>query len=227
MYFSSLRTPDQLLTVFLMSSLLWPQDLDSPGTDDSNSDMSGPCYTLKAYIPDQRVTLPVKALLDTVITTSSDGNSQVFRAELRIVAAGGLTDHDYGRDVVCKVAYGHRQIEVLQKEADLYNTKLRHLQGTVVPLMYGCYIDDTEEGLTGVLVLQDCGDPLEYKLKYYKLELRYVCTLANDLPFTHMTSSADSRQSMRCSLFIRPVCNTMTSTSATSSRQKARMAPHA
>ena len=108
MYFSSLRTPDQLLTVFLMSSLLWPKDFDSPETDDAN------CHTLKAYIPDQRVTLPVKALLDTVITTSSDGNSQVFRAELRIVAAGGLTDHDYGGDVVCKVAYDG--LEVVHSE---------------------------------------------------------------------------------------------------------------
>ena len=210
-----------------MSSLLWPQDVESFDTDDSNAESSGPCYTLKAYIPDQHVTLPVKALLDSIITTSSYGNSQVFHAELRIVADGGLTDHDHGGDVVCKVAYGQRQIDVLRKEADFYSTKLRHLQGTVVPLMYGCYIDDTDEGPTGVLVLQDCGIPLEYKLKYYKLELRYVCTFANDSPFTHMTSSADSRQSMRCSLFIRPVCNTMTSTSATSSRQKARMAPHA
>ncbi|RPD55429.1 hypothetical protein L227DRAFT_579631 [Lentinus tigrinus ALCF2SS1-6] len=83
----------------------------------------------------------------------------------------GLTDDR--RRVVCKVAYGERQVEVLQKEADLYNTKLLGLQGKVIPVMHGCYVDVTDKGPTGVLILQYCGVPLTYELKNYALTIRH------------------------------------------------------
>ncbi len=172
-----------------MSSLLWPKfftSFDSDNSDDSDYESSGPpprpdcdssadssesCYVLAAYIADRDVAVPTRAILQTLISVGPDGNSQVFRAELRIVANGRLTEQR--REVVCKVAYGERQIEILRKEADLYNTKLRDLQGRVVPFMYGCYIDDTEEGPTGVLVLQYCGVALTHELKYYTVTIRY------------------------------------------------------
>ncbi len=171
-----------------MSLLLWPKfftSFDSDDSDDSDYESSGPppppdsdssadpsesCYVLAAYIADRDVAVPTRAFLQTLISAGSDGNTQVFRAELRIVANGRLTEQR--REVVCKVAYGERQIEILRKEADLYNTKLRDLQGRVVPLMYGCYIDDTDEGPTGVLILQYCGVALTYELKYYALTIR-------------------------------------------------------
>ncbi|RDX45516.1 hypothetical protein OH76DRAFT_1387779 [Lentinus brumalis] len=176
-----------------MSKLLWPiyfvessdsSDLETSTfthfdlgsrpaelSPESKSSSSDSCYTLKAYIPDRRVTVPFKTFLKKLISASEDGNSQVFRAELRVVANGGLTAQK--RTVVCKVAYGERQIQVLRKESDLYHTKLLSLQGTVVPLMYGCYIDDTDDGRMGVLILQYCGVPLTYELKYYALTVRY------------------------------------------------------
>ncbi|RPD70707.1 hypothetical protein L226DRAFT_574597 [Lentinus tigrinus ALCF2SS1-7] len=166
-----------------MSSLLWPQHFAFPDTDDSDSGSSRPaspsessgslsdsCYSLKPYIPDRSVEDPVRAFLAKLISESSDGNSQVFRAELRVVTKAGLTDNR--RRVVCKVAYGERQVEVLQ-EADLYNTKLLDLQGKVVPVMYGCYIDVTDEGPTGVLILQYCGVPLTYELTNYELTVKH------------------------------------------------------
>ncbi|RDX41267.1 hypothetical protein OH76DRAFT_246790 [Lentinus brumalis] len=177
-----------------MSSLLWPRfftSFDSDDSDDPDSESSGPpslsdsessadpsesCYSLEAYIADRDVAVPTRAFLQTLISAGSDGNTQVFRAELRIVANGRLTEQR--REVVCKVAYGEHQIEILRKEADLYNTKLRNLQGRVVPFMYGCYIDDTEEGPTGVLVLQYCGVALTYELKYYALTIRYQAVIA-------------------------------------------------
>ncbi len=80
---------------------------------------------------------------------------------------------DEKRDVVCKVAYGERQIDLLKKEADLYGTKLSHLQNQVVPWMYGCYVGTTVDGRTGVLVLQYCGVSLSAELKYYAPDIRY------------------------------------------------------
>ncbi|RPD55431.1 hypothetical protein L227DRAFT_603504 [Lentinus tigrinus ALCF2SS1-6] len=167
-----------------MSSLLWPQYFASPDTDDSNSGSSRPaspsessgslsdsCYSLKPYIPDRSVEDPVRAFLAKLISESSDGNSQVFRADLRVVTKAGLTDDR--RRVVCKVAYGERQVEILQKEADVYNTKLLDLQDKIVPLMYGCYIDVTDEGPTGVLILQYCGVPLTYELTNYELTVKH------------------------------------------------------
>lgn len=175
-----------------MSKLLWPMYFTDSSDAESDSESSTPaasdsgsqsesspdlglspadlCYCLKAYIPDRRVTAPIKAFLTKLIASGSDGNSQVFRAEIGVVAHGRVLDNR--RDVVCKVAYGERQIEALRKEAYMYNTKLFKLQGIIVPLMYGCYVDDTDEGPTGVLVLQYCGVPLTYALRYYALTIR-------------------------------------------------------
>ncbi|KAI0689756.1 hypothetical protein C8T65DRAFT_817590 [Cerioporus squamosus] len=108
------------------------------------------------------------------------------------------------RDVVCKVAYRERQIEALRKEADVYHTKLLSLQGTIVPLMYGCYIGDTDEGHMGVLVLQYCGVPLTYELQYYALTVRYQAVNAllaihkagvehNDFAERHIVVSKDKK----------------------------------
>ncbi|RPD55418.1 hypothetical protein L226DRAFT_616047 [Lentinus tigrinus ALCF2SS1-7] len=167
-----------------MSSLLWPQYFASSDTDDSDPGSSRPasptessgspsdsCYSLKPYIPDRSVKDPVRAFLVKLVSEASDGNSQVFRADLRAVTKAGLTDDRRG--VVCKVAYGECQVEILQKEADLYNTKLLDLQGKVVPVMRGCYVDVTDDGPTGVLILQYCGVPLTYELKNYALTVRH------------------------------------------------------
>ncbi|RPD70705.1 hypothetical protein L226DRAFT_616035 [Lentinus tigrinus ALCF2SS1-7] len=138
---------------------------------ESSGSPSDSCYSLKPYIPDRSVKDPVRAFLQKLISESSDGNTQVFRAELRVMTKAGLTDDR--RRVVCKVAYGERQVEVLQKEADLYNTKLLGLQGKVIPVMHGCYVDVTDKGPTGVLILQYCGVPLTYELKNYALTIRH------------------------------------------------------
>ncbi|RDX41881.1 hypothetical protein OH76DRAFT_176311 [Lentinus brumalis] len=59
-----------------------------------------------------------------------------------------------------RVAYGRRRAELLKKEADLYRDKLASLQGKWVPAIFGCYLGQTVEAGTCILVMQDCGRPL-------------------------------------------------------------------
>ncbi|TFY80402.1 hypothetical protein EWM64_g3613 [Hericium alpestre] len=69
-------------------------------------------------------------------------------------------------DAVCKIAYGRRALEGLDNEARLYLGKLKHLQDVFIPKSYGYFIGDTDEGPTGCLVLEYCGEPVVQMLKF-------------------------------------------------------------
>ncbi|KAJ2972942.1 hypothetical protein NUW54_g12163 [Trametes sanguinea] len=64
------------------------------------------------------------------------------------------------RVAICKIDCGRQRANVLKDEADVYRDKLAHLQGKWVPKLYGCYLGETNEGLTGILIMEDCGQPL-------------------------------------------------------------------
>ncbi|OSD03744.1 hypothetical protein PYCCODRAFT_193010 [Trametes coccinea BRFM310] len=150
-----------------MSVLYWPNR--------PSGFQSGPpcpptaaCDVMEAYIPNRNIKLPLRTYLKELTSETEDGNCQVFRAQLCEVLLLSTLE----RNVVCKVAYGQRRIDDLLREADFYNTKLLGLQGTVVPRMYGCYRGYTEDGHTAVLILEDCGYQLTYKLKFYDVAFR-------------------------------------------------------
>ncbi|KAI0683808.1 hypothetical protein C8T65DRAFT_702480 [Cerioporus squamosus] len=147
-------------------------DAVSRSSPEPQSESPDPWQPLEAYVPSRKVQRPYKVFLQELISESDDGNSQTFRANLHIVKESGLSS-DEKRDVVCKVAFGEHRIELLKKEADLYGTKLSHLQNQVVPWMYGCYVGSTVDGRTGVLVLQYCSVPLSSWLKYYSRDIRF------------------------------------------------------
>ncbi|KAI9057566.1 hypothetical protein FKP32DRAFT_1762357 [Trametes sanguinea] len=168
-----------------MPPLYWPKcaivadrgipDSESSGPPSDNGPAYSPtdaCDVMTPYVPDPQSTLPLRPYLKELILESSDGNRQVFRAELREVdlSSGTLTPRK--RDVVCKVAYGQRRIHDLQHEADCYNTKLLGLQGTVVPKMFGCFQGYTGDGHTAVLILEYCGVRLTYDLRLYSPSFR-------------------------------------------------------
>lgn len=84
--------------------------------------------------------------------------------------------------VVCKVAYGQNAMAVLKREAELYQGKLKQLQGVRVPTCFGYFIGDKDEGLTGCLALDYCGEPVETCFEDLDLEFEprrtlYVLTL--------------------------------------------------
>lgn len=59
--------------------------------------------------------------------------------------------------VILILAYGSRALHSLTHEARTYHTSLSRLQGIHVPICYGFYVGETQEGRTGCLVLQDVG----------------------------------------------------------------------
>ncbi|KAJ2987063.1 hypothetical protein NUW54_g9540 [Trametes sanguinea] len=150
-----------------MSSLYWPQCATYADSGIPKRESSGPpsdfrppysptkaCDVLAPCIPQQcdKLMLPFRTYLKELLYELSDGNRQIIRAVLCQLATqsglGGLTSERW--DVVCKVAYGERRIEALQREANFYNTKLLQLQGSTVPVMYGCYMGNTEDGSTAL-----------------------------------------------------------------------------
>ncbi|KAI9068201.1 hypothetical protein FKP32DRAFT_182796 [Trametes sanguinea] len=77
-------------------------------------------------------------------------------------------------DVVCKVGYHKAQLDFIRDEAKIYE---KHFltpgtMGQVVPTYMGLFVGDTYEGMTTVLVLEDCGRPLLDCLSHYSLEFR-------------------------------------------------------
>ncbi|KAL7278572.1 hypothetical protein ACG7TL_007571 [Trametes sanguinea] len=161
-----------------MSSLYWPKCATSANFGILKSGSCSPtalttaCDLMQAHIPNRDTKLPLSVCLKEFTSETSDGNRQIFRAELCevLLPSGRLTTLE--RNVICKVAYGQRRIDALLREADFYNTKLLGLQGTVVPRMHGCYRGNTEDGRTAVLILEYCGEELAGQLQYYHLTVR-------------------------------------------------------
>lgn len=154
-----------------MSALHWPDHSGSHSRSDAKSNEDSQWAILDAYVPDVTLYIPFRAVIKESLYKSSDGNTEVYRVVLWLVNEDGIHDE---RVVVCKAAYGARCIDELKKEADIYQ-RLRALWGDVVPWLYGCYHGQTDsEGLTGVLVLEDCGTPMEHSLDCYSPTCRCV-----------------------------------------------------
>ncbi|CDO77736.1 hypothetical protein BN946_scf184969.g88 [Trametes cinnabarina] len=160
-----------------MSRLIWPRSNTtlSETPDPEAFDM------LPAYTFHERLKYPnLVAILRETIQQNSLLTRQVIRAGL-IQVPDPETDAAPSDEliVVCKVAHGRRQIARLKEEADIYNEDLRDLQGAIVPLVIGCYVGKTGEGWhVGVLILEDCGNRLEWNLPSYSQSLRKQAVLS-------------------------------------------------
>lgn len=64
--------------------------------------------------------------------------------------------HGQERLAICKVAWD-ASIKLLQHEAEVYETQLKELQGTVVPVFYGLFYGELDGTLAYVLVEEYCG----------------------------------------------------------------------
>ena len=92
---------------------------------------------------------------------------EVYRGTL----AEPIEDAPY---VACKVAYGQNAMRKLRHEAALYQGRLKPLQDAWVPICYGYFVGDTDEGLTGCLILDYCGEPVNTRFSCLGYDFRYV-----------------------------------------------------
>ncbi|TBU41401.1 hypothetical protein BD309DRAFT_965351 [Dichomitus squalens] len=109
---------------------------------------------------------------ETLCVLSSKAHcSAVLRVKLR-PEASDVSVNDL--TVICKVGWGRIHAQKIKKEAELYRDKLSHLQGDGLPWVYGCYDGVTDEGVTRVLVLEDCGQPLHKPLMECPATFRHL-----------------------------------------------------
>ena len=83
------------------------------------------------------------------------GRSRVFRG---VLSGAGYFDVP----VVCKLRlFTENAYQRLQREAEVYQTKLRDMQGYYIPLFYGLYTGNISFNQCAVcLILEDCGSSL-------------------------------------------------------------------
>ena len=96
--------------------------------------------------------------------------TDVFRGQLEEPCHGST-------DIVCKLAYGLNNVKKLEREARLYEGKLKALQKTVVPTCHGYFVGHTEEGIIGCLVLDYCGEPVDLVFSALPRNFRCVSIL--------------------------------------------------
>ena len=96
-----------------------------------------------------------------------DGHSRVYKGHMSVGQHQGL-------DVVCKLARktdkSHKRF---QREADVYMTKLRDMQGLFIPRFYGLYIGDISGEPTICIILEDCGTSIS-NMADLSMQWRYV-----------------------------------------------------
>ncbi len=139
-----------------MLKLQFPQDTtprlaDAPAFKDGEDGWD----KLEAYYHGSELAFDIRA---TIRERIHNGNMRAFRVGLYPVHGNTIAGEEL--IAICKVAYGRRRAELLKKEADLYRDKLASLQGKWVPAIFGCYLGQTVEAWTCILVMQDCGRPL-------------------------------------------------------------------
>ncbi|OSD03745.1 hypothetical protein PYCCODRAFT_1466657 [Trametes coccinea BRFM310] len=100
------------------------------------------------------------------ITEREKGLRRVFRVKVR------SETFQEPRQLICKVAFGRQWFRSLEAEALLYEQKLKPLWGKVVPHYYGFFRGDTYEGKTGILLMEDCGQPASDELSRQPLYFR-------------------------------------------------------
>ena len=70
----------------------------------------------------------------------------------------GLRGQEATKMVAMKIARGQEQARLLYHEAQVYQTELKHLQGTIVPKYYGTFVSRIEHNDVAVMVLEYCGN---------------------------------------------------------------------
>lgn len=97
----------------------------------------------------------------------SDSTS-VFRAKSPAFSAN--------EQLVLKIVYGTRKsssVKALRHEFDMYSTKLKALQGHVVPRCHGLFEGRTAAGYVACLVLDYVGDSSYLYIKELNMDYRY------------------------------------------------------
>lgn len=106
-------------------------------------------YTLKRVDDD---TAEDHFTLEELSLIRESQNSETYLARL-------MRDGELVAGVVCKLAYGKRNLKLLRHEVSMYKNELKELQGMILPGFLGYYEAEMEdEELTGCLVTDYCGD---------------------------------------------------------------------
>ena len=120
-----------------------------------------------------RYSVDVSALLHT-----GETGCRVFRGALSI-------DGCRHSEVVCKMGQGPRLVERIRKEAELYRSELKPLQGRYVPTFVGLFEGNMEGGETACLVLTYEGEPMQLSLYTSGIDFRCVLTSLSPRPRAH------------------------------------------
>ncbi|KLO09413.1 hypothetical protein SCHPADRAFT_907751 [Schizopora paradoxa] len=129
---------------------------------------------------------PIELLLDELDQGSTDpnalrdGETFVVKSVVHLTMTTNVVRVEIGgRPYVVKVLRHRNLSNRLRDEANLYRTKLKHLQGDVVPKFYGVLEGKDLEGKdVCCLVLEDCGDyAFTLEIKYHVQESIRVAIL--------------------------------------------------
>lgn len=113
-------------------------------------------------------------------------NSVLHESETTSVFRATSTDFP-DNELVLKIIYDSRDsasAKALRHEFDMYNTKLKALQGDVVPCCHGLFEGQTASGFVSCLVLDYVGETSFLLLEELSMEYRYnsrYCRVANVL----------------------------------------------
>ena len=148
-----------------MASVILSLHLDN--TEDATFARGPHTFTLEAGDPRAS---PGESLTFRATKSIHRGHSRVFR--------GLLSGGEYHNvKVVCKLAtMTEKTRRRFQREAEVYQTKLRDMQAYYIPRFYGLYTGSILHEPTVCLVLEDCGTSLA-NIADLSMEWRYVLSL--------------------------------------------------
>ncbi|OBZ72963.1 hypothetical protein A0H81_07220 [Grifola frondosa] len=86
-----------------------------------------------------------------------EGNCYIYYGNL-------IVEDRPSRKVVCKVGYLRSASLRLQKEAGFYAKELKEFQGDTIPVCYGLFSGEMEEGTASCLVTEYCGEMMKCPL---------------------------------------------------------------
>ena len=107
--------------------------------------------------------IPFTSFTRIPVTSATEYSSpRVFKVHTSYMVSGSETVVE--TPLVFKVAAGNSALKRLEHEADIYASKLKDLQGKVVPRYFGMYKGRSDYGNVGVMVLEHCGEALSQEL---------------------------------------------------------------
>ncbi|KLO20215.1 hypothetical protein SCHPADRAFT_934811 [Schizopora paradoxa] len=99
-----------------------------------------------------------------------------------------------GCSVFVKWADQPDRIRKLAHEAEVYSTELRHLQGSVVPRMYGYYVDRSVRPTFACLILEYLNGSLPKEFQRYNQECMYLSNKLSEAGIIHNQLYGDDRR---------------------------------